>query len=499
MSGNFTPTVTIKNGTLSGVYNAAYQQDFFLGVPYAAPPIGDRRFRRPEPSLPWEGVRSAVTYSNWCMGINMNIVGFSQDPTGPMSEDCLYINIVRPTNTPPEAKLPVMAWIHGGAYLEGSANDPRYNGSFLVRNAEEMGTPIIFASLNYRLGTFGMLTGAAAEAQGASNLFLHDQRKALAWLQENVAAFGGDPARVTIFGESAGAMSIGMHLISYGGRNDGLYSAAILESGGPLTRTIKTTDADKEAPFTRVLAATGCDKTSDPMSCLRSAPASTLLSVQANSAAVDNDLITQSPATALARGDFVRVPIIAGTNRNEGTAVLSTYAKSPINSYTDFAPLITQLLPGTSPPEATQHRLWEAYQRYAASSGIDGPGSVVANQGSDGRGTAYGAATLFMGDAFFGFGRRATNRAWAAHGVPSYAYTFDAQTANLDPRLYGTAHFQEIPFVFGNDRGVGFEVNPIPPSDARYARLAKIMSEMWISFAVTHSPNNHHRMLFMTK
>ncbi|TLD10472.1 hypothetical protein PgNI_06514 [Pyricularia grisea] len=255
MSGNFTPTVTIKNGTLSGVYNAAYQQDFFLGVPYAAPPIGDRRFRRPEPSLPWEGVRSAVTYSNWCMGINMNIVGFSQDPTGPMSEDCLYINIVRPTNTPPEAKLPVMAWIHGGAYLEGSANDPRYNGSFLVRNAEEMGTPIIFASLNYRLGTF---------------------------------------------------------------------------------------------------------------------------------------------------------------------------------------------------------------------------------------------ATLFMGDAFFGFGRRATNRAWAAHGVPSYAYTFDAQTANLDPRLYGTAHFQEIPFVFGNDRGVGFEVNPIPPSDARYARLAKIMSEMWISFAVTHSPNNHH-------
>ncbi|KAI8273404.1 hypothetical protein K4K60_010923 [Colletotrichum sp. SAR11_57] len=170
------PIVNIKNGTLAGKHNPFYSQDFFLGIPFAAPPISNLRLCRPVPPHPWPNfTRLADSYGPYCMGNALRVPGIYQPDTAQMSEDCLHLNIVRPASPPPEPKLPVMVWIHGGGFQHGSAVDARYNGSFLVAQSVAMGTPVIFVSVNYRLGLFGMMNAAGVE----ENLLLHDQRQAL--------------------------------------------------------------------------------------------------------------------------------------------------------------------------------------------------------------------------------------------------------------------------------------------------------------------------------
>lgn len=225
---DYLPTVTLKNGTIVGARSPTYNQEFFLGVPFASPPVGDLRLRKPVPPKSWNGIRVTNTYSDWCMGVDIGLPGFSQNVTGKMSEDCLYLNIVRPAHVPATAKLPVMAWIHSGAFLAGSANDLRYNGSFLVENSVKMETPVIFVSFNYRLGALGMLAGSEAEVdkpistrpEAGSGLDTREHRK-----------FWRRPVQGHHL--SAGAISVGLHLIAYGSRDDGLFSAAIMESGNP--------------------------------------------------------------------------------------------------------------------------------------------------------------------------------------------------------------------------------------------------------------------------
>jgi carboxylesterase type B len=488
------PTVTIQNGTLVGTRHSTYKQDFFLGIPFAAPPVDLLRLRRPAPPSAWAGRRKADAYSNWCIGIPIGLPGFSQNVTAPMSEDCLYLNIVRPAGVSAKAKLPVMAWIHGGGFLEGSANDPRYNGSFIVNNSVRMGMPAIFVSFNYRLGALGMLAGAAAEKEGITNLFLRDQRQALAWIQENIVKFGGDPARVTLFGESAGAMSIGGHLFAYGGRDDRLFSAAIMESGGSYLSNLLTKTEDKEASFQGVLNTTNCSAVVDPVACLRQAPVASLLKAASTSMSVDGDVFIESGAKAMAEGHFVKVPTIMGSNRNEGTAFLTPFARVPMNGYDEFQALLGGLYRNSNYTQADGQKIWDLYQTYVNQEGTAGLGPVVADQGPA-IGTFYGLTSLVIGDFGFTLGRRSMSQAFVAKGVPTYSYFFDAQTANMDSKRYGVAHFQEIPFVFNNWQGVGWEVNPIPQGleKSRYRRLAETMSRMWISFAVTHSPNNHKR------
>ncbi|GAB1218342.1 hypothetical protein ATERTT37_007596 [Aspergillus terreus] len=361
------------------------------------------------------------------------------------------------THVSPAAKLPVMAWVHGGGFLSGSANDLRYNGSFLVDTSVKMGTPVIFASFNYRLGALGMLAGSEAEKAGSTNIFLHDQRQALAWIQENIAEFGGDPSRVTIFGESAGAISIGLHVIAYGGRDDGLFSAAIMESGNPYYGKLITRKADKEASFQSLLAATNCTRALDSLACLRSAPVSSMLEAVSSPISVDGEILPESGAIAMDKGHFAKVPTIVGTNRNEGTNILDLVWRSPIVNYSDFQAILGKISPYSTITAEDRQSLWDLYQSAAKESGDAGLGSVLV----DYAGGDYGATTLMVGDAVFATGRRSTNQRYAAHRVPTYSYFFDAQTADLNAQEYGVAHFQEIPFVFGNTQGVGWDVNPI--------------------------------------
>lgn len=153
-----------------------------------------------------------------------------------LSEDCLNINVIRPSGgnySGSHTNLPVLVWIFGGGLYTGSTADPRYNLSGIVQVSQDIGQPVIAVSMNYRLGMWGFLQTPGLVAEGSSNAGLADQRLALQWVQENIASFGGDPKRVTVWGESAGAQSIAYHLFSYEGRNDGLYRGAIMESGGP--------------------------------------------------------------------------------------------------------------------------------------------------------------------------------------------------------------------------------------------------------------------------
>lgn len=218
---------TTQNGTYQGRYLSEYNQDLFLGMPYAQPPVGDLRFRWPQSiNTSFDGVRDASEYGYSCMQYHT---------TFNISEDCLNINVIRPSGnySGNYTNLPVLVWIFGGGLYTGSTADPRYNLSGIVQVSQDLGQPVIAVSMNYRLGMWGFLQTPGLVAEGSSNAGLADQRLALQWVQENIAGFGGDPNRVVVWGESAGAQSIAYHLFSYEGRNDGLYRGAIMESGGP--------------------------------------------------------------------------------------------------------------------------------------------------------------------------------------------------------------------------------------------------------------------------
>lgn len=222
------PTADVRNGTIVGRYAPEYDQDYFLGIPYAQPPTGDLRFRPPEPlNESWTGTHNATEYSPQCIGYGMDT--WSQGNY--VSEDCLTLNVIRSTGS--GQGLPVVFWIHGGGFFNGGSSDNRYNQSFIVQQAALAGNPIIAVSVNYRLAEWGFLYGQAVQDSGNTVLGFRDQRLALQWVQENIEAFGGDPRCVTIQGESAGGTSIAALLLAYGGRDDGLFAGAIAESGPP--------------------------------------------------------------------------------------------------------------------------------------------------------------------------------------------------------------------------------------------------------------------------
>ena len=180
------PTVTVKNGTLEGLHSDQYNQDYFLGIPFAQPPVGSLRFRVPQSiNTSWRGTRSAKQYSNACVGY-----GSDDWPYPVLSEDCLYLNVVRPSGCENQS-LPVAFWIHGGGLFEGSGIDPRYNLSYIVQRSVEIGKPMMAVSINYRLSMWGFITGDEVIESGNANLGFRDQRLALHWVQENIAAFGG--------------------------------------------------------------------------------------------------------------------------------------------------------------------------------------------------------------------------------------------------------------------------------------------------------------------
>ncbi|TKA57026.1 hypothetical protein B0A49_09733, partial [Cryomyces minteri] len=325
--------VHLQNGSYYGVHSSSYNQDFFLGIPFAQPPLGELRFTNPQSlNQSWANAVPATQYAKECVGYGGDQIGYE------VSEDCLYLNVIRPSGYENQ-DLPVAVWIHGGGFYQGGTPDRRYNLSFIVENSVQIGKPIIGVSIAYRLNAWGFLNSNEVKGSGQTNIGLRDQRLALHWIQENIKAFGGAPEKVAIWGESAGAASVGFQLTAYNGRDDKLFRAGIMESGNPVAYGALNGTDFYQPLFDRVVSAAGCSDASDKLDCLRHVPFATLNRVLNNTnistswnPAVDGDFIQRYTSIQLAEGDFVKVPIISGANSDEGTA----FSPQGINTTADF-------------------------------------------------------------------------------------------------------------------------------------------------------------------
>jgi para-nitrobenzyl esterase len=293
---------TTQSGPVKGITISAVAE--FRGIPYAAPPVGKLRWLAPEKPTAWTGTRNASAYGPACE---------QQLTAYPVSEDCLTLNIFAPANATAASKLPVMVWIHGGAFTSGSGRD--FDGSALVRTGN-----VIVVTINYRLGYFGFLAHPALSAINPSkvsgNYGLLDQQASFAWVRRNIAAFGGNPKHITIFGESAGGQSVIDQLISPGA---GPLSAAIAESGAYITNL--PTLAQEETAGQATAKTLGCP--GPGAACLYKLSASALnvlnplTSLSSVSPNIDKVTIPMGPAQAFAAGKFQHIPVINGSNHDE--------------------------------------------------------------------------------------------------------------------------------------------------------------------------------------
>lgn len=285
------PSATISNGVVTGTSSAGV--DSFSGIPFAQPPVGDLRLRAPQTySAPFPGgTFAATTTVPACpqFGFQVDYVDTNNIPGSVLSdvlgdllnsplgqvasnqkEDCLYLTVQRPTGTKATDKLPVLFWIYGGGFVAGWS--AMYDGSDFVKSSVDLNQPIIYVAVNYRVGAYGFLHGAEMVAENATNLGLRDQRLGLEWVADNIASFGGDPSKVTIWGESAGAISVCDQTLINGGDNTykgkPLFRAGIMDSGS-IIPAADSSSPKPQAIFDSVVEAGGCSSASDKLACLR--------------------------------------------------------------------------------------------------------------------------------------------------------------------------------------------------------------------------------------
>ncbi|KAE8150263.1 Alpha/Beta hydrolase protein [Aspergillus avenaceus] len=479
------PVAHVRNGTYVGVRNDHYKQDFFLGMSYAQQPTGDLRFTVPQSlNRSWDGMRDAKEYSEICVGYGTDSIWY------PMSEACLTLNVVRGSSADENSNLPVGVWIHGGGFYMGSGSDQRYNMSAIVDNSYKIGKPFIAVSLNYRVSAWGFLGSSEVTDSGNTNLGIRDQRLALQWIKENIQAFGGDPDKITIWGESAGAISVGLHLTAYGGRDDGLFRGAIMESGGSISaRPMNSTGY--QAMYDDVVAKVNCTGSEDTLQCLREVPFEDLNAVFNGTdgdpvyqfwPAVDNDLVTGPGSVQLDNHEFIKVPILAGTNTDEGVS----FGPTGINTTEQFYAYLTDGSSGFKLPPAVANQILDLYPD-DPSQGIPG---FLGDQRVPSKGYQWRRTSAYGGDYAMHANRRRQCEAWAAATTTAYCYRFNMRGADV-PYLSGADHFEEVAFVFNNIAGLGYHYGkPFEGMPESYHQLSTLMASMWASFIHDLDPNS---------
>ena len=446
--------VATAGGTVRGKAVAA--TDEFLGIPYAAPPVGALRWQPPRPPAPWHGIRAATSYAPHCP---QSSSAFGQAST---SEDCLYLNVFTPAASKAR-NLPVMVWVHGGSLLTGESND--YNPAELVRHG------VVVVTINYRLGALGFLADAALASRPdgpSGNYGLMDQQAALRWVQRNIRGFGGDPGDVTLFGESAGGLSTLAQLASPGAR--GLFQRAIVESG--TYQLTQQSLAAAEAAGQAFAAKAGCATTAsakNTAACLRSLPVSKILANEnpvGYTPDVDGAVLTQSIKTALARGQFNRVPVVIGTNHDEYRLFVAGY-------------------------QFLGQRVTAANYQSMIASTLGVSAAIAGKIAAQYPLSRYPSPPLALGavgtDAIFACHALTAEEALARY-VPTYAYEFNDENA---PELflppvgfpYGAAHASELPYLFSQTT----VARPVPFTKAQQ-QLAAAMKQDWTNLAKTGIP-----------
>ncbi|KAJ6473145.1 Alpha/Beta hydrolase protein [Mycena sanguinolenta] len=329
-------TVTLDYGTFTGLTNTTNGIIYFLGIRYADPPIGELRWRAPvSPPSTHLGDVDATALGFACIATTQKNSGATTD------EDCLFGNVYIPINTTEASKLPVLVFFHGGGFETGRTRDaPSEN--IVLSSAE----PLIFVTFEYRLGQFGFLAGTPVHESGQMNAGLFDQRAGLEWVQRYISNFGGDPSRVTIWGQSAGAASVSYHLIAEGGENRNLFIRAIGDSP-PALYLANYTDTFIQDLFTQFAGFAGCEGSGNGsaiMACLRAAPTGTIATAGRDTLAnltsslfpfgpiADGVFIRERPVEAFLSGHFVHVPVMFGSNTNEGSKWSATLDNPAANT-----------------------------------------------------------------------------------------------------------------------------------------------------------------------
>ncbi|GAA5865148.1 hypothetical protein JCM3774_002148 [Rhodotorula dairenensis] len=470
---DYKPSVTIKNGTVTGAYLPTFEQDAFLGIPFAQPPVGDLRLRRPQGlnRTFLGGAYEATEYSPFCPGVG------GDDWPYPLSEDCLRLNVIRPTGTKEGDNLPVGFWIYGGGFQMGGNADRRYNSSYIVQRSVEMGKPIMVVQINYRVAALGFMASAELQKEGSLNFGLYDQRLGLHWVQENIAKFGGNPGKVTIWGESAGAMSVSNQILAYAATETSLFQAGILESGTSFTSTFPSIATAYQANFDGVVNQTGCGGAGDALGCLRG------LSLDAFNASasafgwspvIDGELISDYPSKVVAAGNYVKVPLLIGANTDEGTA----FGPKGMNTTADLKTVIYQSYPQMS--NSSVDRLLELYPNDPRVGCPYDTGDALGSTGPLDK-----VSNSIYGDTYMVAGRRYFAEEMAKY-KPVYSYRFNQPPDNATVEV-GTSHFVEVAFVFSYPFPTANTLSTRPGD----AELAHLMTSQWVSFIHDSTPNNH--------
>jgi para-nitrobenzyl esterase len=434
--------VHVDSGDLEGDSLAA-GGGVFKGIPYAAAPTGTRRWQSPQPVAAWNGSRMATVYGAAC---EQPAQGWNDSLLTSMSEDCLYLNVWTPA-VRPNVRLPVMVWIHGGAFVGGSGTDPIFAGDELIKK------DVILVTLNYRLGIFGFYAHPdltrESEHRSSGNFGLEDQMAALQWVANNIAAFGGDPKNITVFGQSAGGMSVVTLLVSP--LSKGKFQQAIIESGailgGPPMKRIQ----DAETAGREFAGA-------DSLQSLRELPATELLKRFGSFMAthretrlgpvIDGFVLSADPNEAFRLHRENKLPLIIGNNAREGFGHLSE----------DALPNAIRQFYGADTGAATFYT--------TADSVLGTP------------------AAQWVTDTSFRCSAVVTAARHAAGGAPVYEYQFEQSIPGREGD--GAAHSYELPYVFGNLLPAGALAGQYAAADRQ---LSNAMAAYWTNFAKHGDPN----------
>jgi para-nitrobenzyl esterase len=434
--------ITVEGGQISGT--SADGVRAYKGIPFAAPPVGELRWKAPQPVVAWSGVKQADAFGPQCMQQPYPASSPYATAPSPTSEDCLYLNVW--TAASAGDKRPVMVWIHGGAWTRGSGATPTYDGAALARKG------VVVVTTNYRLGPFGFLAHPELTAESAhhssGNYAILDHVAALTWVQKNVAAFGGNPANVTIFGESAGSWSV--NVVQATPLAKGLFHRAIGESGAQFARTTRLADAEKGG--VALATAVGADS----LKALRAVPADRILAVQSFRSGVNTDgwVLPEDVRSIFTQKRQSDVPVLIGSNANEWTT-LSNPAQFP-KTLDEFHARMAAQFPGLAA---------ELNAVYPVKTDADIAGAM-----------------LGLGrDQTFTLEMRTWARMVVAGGRKAFLYQFTRVPPGPNP-AWGAYHASEIAYAFNN-------VASRPWATDVDKRLADQMSSYWVNFATAGDPN----------
>lgn len=446
--------VQTASGAVRGVVAPDYR--VFDGIPYAAEPVGALRWAPSAPPKPWQGVRDATQPGLRCPQDTRSDPDYGR----PIGEDCLNLNVWTPHGATLDDPRPVLVWIHGGGFLNGSADI--YDARWMATRGD-----IVIVTVNYRLGTLGFLAHPALGGGGGDigNYGVADQQAALRWVRDNIAAFGGDPDKVTIAGESAGAMSVCDHLVAP--QSAGLFRAAILQSGPCQTQADRPTAQRVSLGYA---ATVGCAEPATAAQCLRALPVNRLQrpplyvgfgADRLTGPVTGTNRVPEDPMAAIALNRVPPVPVLIGTNTDEFTLFAAVqYLKN------DGLPPYSTLLSETFGTDAAAVAARYPTQRYGDSAGL-----------------TY-ATAVTDGEFACPADRMATG---LARGAPVYAYEFNDRTAPApDP-------FRKVPFPVGASHGLElrylFDIGGAPPLNPAQRKLSDQMIDYWSQFVKTGDPN----------